>query len=211
MFKTVYCCKCAPNNFENEVKVSDLIFKGKVIAINNKLNEHVIVFLAEKNWKGKQQDTIFLSTGLDQASCELKVKIGESYIVYSSNGSVNVCSRTKKYEQSIDEFRLNYLFSQDYNLSNVELISNDENDYIKKLTNSFSNYIDKKIVFTLNHRIQMKNDWIKNSLNYDQPSIQIIELSHEERLKYKADYLFVTWSKQEVNEKIKERILEQMK
>ncbi len=211
MSKTAYGCICNPNNFESEVNLSDLIFKGKVIDIKKTTNEILLVFLTEKTWKGKHQDTCFLSTGLDRANCELKTEIGENYIVYSSNDRVNLCSRTKKVELSFDEFRLNYLFSHQHKMSQIENISYDENDYIKKLTNSMSNYLDKKIVFTLNHRIQIKNEWIKNSLNYDSPSIQIIELSHEERLKYKADYVFITWSKQEVNEKIKRRILNQIK
>ena len=64
------------------MKSSDLVFKGKVHKILKGENEQKIVFIPDKVWKGKQQDTYFLSTGLDQASCELKTKEGESQRTY---------------------------------------------------------------------------------------------------------------------------------
>jgi hypothetical protein len=211
MSKTAYGCKCNPNNFESEVNVSDLIFKGKVIDVKKVINENIIVFLTEKTWKGKQQDTYFLSTGLDQGNCGLRTEIGENYIVYSSNESVNLCSRTKKARGVIDELRLNYLFNNLVKSNEIEKINNEENEYIKVLANSKLNYRDKKIVFTINHKILNKKEWFKITFNYDNPSIQIIELNNEERLKYHTDYLFVTWSKQKVTEKVKRRILDQIK
>lgn len=204
---SAFACKCAQNSFSNEIKNSELIFKGRVHKIQKGEKEQKIVFITEKIWKGQQQDTFILSTGLDQASCELKTKVGESYIVYSSNNSVNACSRTR-IATNIDEIRLNFLFSE---LDQEDSINSAENEYLKVLSKSKISFQNKKIIFTINHKITTKSDWHKSTFGYDEPAIQLLELTEKEKQIYNADYIFVTWSKQKVNDKIKNKILSQIK
>jgi hypothetical protein len=206
-FNYTFGCKCAPTDFANEVKSSELVFKGKVHKILKGENEQKIVFIPDKVWKGKQQDTYILSTGLDQASCELKTKEGESYIVFSSNNSVNICSRTR-IAKKIDEVKLNFLFSE---LDQADSINSAENEYLKAITKSKKSFQNKKIIFTLNHKITTKSDWHKSTFGYDEPTIQLLELNEKEKQIYNIDYIFVTWSKQEANDKIKYKILKQIK
>ena len=39
----------------------------------------------------------------------------------------------------------------------------------------------------------------------------VLELNEKEKQMYTADYIFITWSKQKVNDKIKNKILNQIK
>ena len=137
----------------------------------------------------------------------MKTKEGESYIVYSSNNHVNICSRTR-IAKKIDEVRLNFLFSE---LEQADSINSAENEYLKAITKSKNNFQNKKIIFTLNHKITTKNYWHKSTFGYDEPAIQLLELNEKEKQIYNADYIFVTWSKQEANDKIKYKILKQIK
>jgi hypothetical protein len=65
--------------------------------------------------------------------------------------------------------------------------------------------------WSINKQITTKSNWYKNTLEYKEPAIELLRLNEKEKQIYKADYIFITWSKQKENDKIKNKILKQIK
>jgi len=119
-----YACSCISKaNVKNEIKTSDVVIIGKVVAeksftievdsfpmLNINLKEYT--FLIEKKLKGKtQQDTLKIVTGIGNGDCGFKFLLGKKYIVYASFTDIgpelspqtfnflftDICRRTREY------------------------------------------------------------------------------------------------------------------
>lgn len=80
----------------------DLIYKGEVLGVIEKREkwEKVIKFSIKKVYKGKTEtDTVSLKTGLDEASCGLNFKEGQTWMIFASDNKGNyytgLCTRSK--------------------------------------------------------------------------------------------------------------------
>lgn len=105
----------------------DLVFKGEVVSVteNKEAWEKRIKFEIKKLYKGNTEtDTLSVTTGLDGASCGLNIKVGQTWMIFSSyrGGAYNsgLCSRSK--------------------LLNVDLIKRLEVIADKKFVKKYSSY-----------------------------------------------------------------------
>ena len=94
---STYCCTCIGEaTIYQELKRSDIVFKGKVISkeiieFRDTLMTDVVIQKAKytlsvlANFKGRiKNETITIITGLGGGDCGFSFEIGKEYIVYSS-------------------------------------------------------------------------------------------------------------------------------
>lgn len=109
-------CKCLPLNWEEETAVSEKIFQGKVIAVNNNRFDIEVLEI----WKGEFVSNVFqLMQGA--TSCTSRTfEMGEEYLFYTQGNEVSNCSRTVEYYLTIDAELLNAKFKGVGNLTVIE-------------------------------------------------------------------------------------------
>ncbi|NOS93296.1 MAG: hypothetical protein HOP30_15365 [Cyclobacteriaceae bacterium] len=105
-----------PLNWEEETAVSEKIFQGKVIAVNNNRFDIEVLEI----WKGEFVSNVFqLMQGA--TSCTSRTfEMGEEYLFYTQGNEVSNCSRTVEYYLTIDAELLNAKFKGVGNLTVIE-------------------------------------------------------------------------------------------
>ena len=109
----VYACKCVtPGPPSEELGNSDLVISGRVVSIQSidgrdgaaadpdaeapDFGVYGIELDVEAVWKGTAQETVYLTTNRDSASCGFTFVEGASYVIYAQDDlNVNRCSRTR--------------------------------------------------------------------------------------------------------------------
>ena len=102
-----YACSCVPHDSPSEeLERSALVFMGRVVSVrefergdNTKtsLDPTTVEFDVQTVWKGSNYGTMFLKTFRDGSACGFSFREGETYVVYSHDGStVYICSRTRR-------------------------------------------------------------------------------------------------------------------
>ena len=100
-----YACSCIwPDSPSEELANSAAVFMGRVVSVRefergdntaNSLDPTTVEFDVQTVWKGSNYSTMFLKTFRDGSACGFSFTEGETYVVYSHDGStVNICSRT---------------------------------------------------------------------------------------------------------------------
>jgi hypothetical protein len=85
-------CSCAESAFDNELKHTDAVFKGKILSVHldtvnaakgfEGLNETIYTVLISQVYKGKiVSDTVSVITG---PVCGVTLGIGDSYLIYAT-------------------------------------------------------------------------------------------------------------------------------
>ena len=216
-FTNGFACKCSYQNLENEIDLADLIFKG--IPINKKQIDSKMIykFTVDKVWKGDKTDTIEVKTGLGGQDCGMIFEIGKTYIVFVKNGQTSHCRKNAQIDSTHIDLKLDYKFTNDF----TEAFKNQE----KKLNTQESQYLnrrfsdelehfdfkDKSIIFTTSMSVISKSDWIETNLGYENPSVELVQLTKQEKEETGYDAILVTWSKFILTDKMKGKILRQLK
>ena len=212
-----YSCRCTFMNLKSEVDFADLIFQGVPIEKEQIESKFSYKFVVEKIWKGAKADTIRLETHIDSRNCEMIFELNKSYIVFSKNYQTSYCRRNSLANDTFDNLKLDYILLDKYNLdsfvdTNSQLNTN-ESDYLKRQFIDLSNKYDftnKSILFTSNLRTISKKEWFQSFWSYDIPSVQLVELTEEERLETGYDAILVTYSKRYIDDRLKKKILKQI-
>lgn len=216
-FTNGFACKCSYQNLNNEIDSADLIFQG--IPIDKKLVDSKMIyqFSVDKIWKGDKSDTIEIKTGLGEQDCGMIFEIGKNYVVFAKNGETSHCRKNAVIDSTHIDLKLDYKFTTDFvdAFKNQEKKLNvQESEYLNRHFNSeFEKYDfkDKSIIFTHSTLVISKSDWIATNWEYDNPSVELVELTKEEKEETGYDAILVTWSKFLLTDKMKERILKRIK
>ena len=102
-----YACECfPPGSPSEELANSTAVFMGQVISIRefersdnstSGADPTTVEFDVQTVWKGSNYGTMFLTTRRDESACGFSFRKGETYVVYSHDGStVSLCSRTRR-------------------------------------------------------------------------------------------------------------------
>lgn len=107
--KLSFACQC-PLTALNDAEVNkyDLIFKGRISAINNKTNSNSeAIFTVDELYKGNvAQNFKVLFNETDE--CKLELRVGDEWIIYTNyhqidNAKLDFCSRSRKYIKNLKE------------------------------------------------------------------------------------------------------------
>ncbi len=103
VYANAFACKCLPMTWEEETTVSEKIFHGKVVAVN----DYRFAIEVLEIWKGEFASNKFqLVQGA--TSCTSRVFAqGEEYLFYVNGNEVSNCSRTAIYHRTSDPELLN--------------------------------------------------------------------------------------------------------
>jgi len=213
-----YSCKCYQMNLEMEIDSADLIFRGIPIFKKQIDSKMIYKFSVEKVWKGEKSDTIEIKTGLGGQDCGMIFEMGKNYIVYSKNGQTTHCRRNAMADKTFDGLKLDYLFLPEYSLTSFKnpdkQLNDKESEYLNR---QFSDFIDaydfknKSIIFTSNLTVIDKKTWFDRFWFYDRPVTYIVKLTDKEKSETGYDAILVTYCKMMITDKIKEKILKQVK
>ena len=114
-----YACSCVePDPPAEALANSTVVFAGRVVAIRGfDIPESGIVSTADLGtielkvstvWKGPVQETMFVTTVRNGASCGFTFTEGEEYVIYSRGDAtlpeVSLCSRTRPASQAQEDF-----------------------------------------------------------------------------------------------------------
>lgn len=96
-------CECPKEkiSLEAEIEQSDIVFTGKVVAINYGANLDTVKVEGDLGWKGVNKGPILLQTNFDAWSCDVEFTEGESYIIF---GKYPDASETAGSESRLDRF-----------------------------------------------------------------------------------------------------------
>lgn len=213
-----YACDCALSSLKTEIERSAEIFQGKVLK-KEKVNHNYIYQFEVKNvWKGTTEVKKSIKTGLGGGDCGVNFEVGKSYIVFSNNGKTNRCKRTAEISETNDNLKLNYFFSKkSINMSfknNNKKLDAAESDYLNK---EFINrqldfdFSGKSIAFTSNTTFISKSLWFESNWNHNEPAVQLIKLTKEEKETLGYDAILVTWCKVKITKKLRKRLIEKLK
>ena len=115
-----YACSCVENGSPiEELANSAAVFMGRVVSVHeldpgdslwggarhvSSSDPTTIGFAVQTVWKGPLFQTTYLTTHRSEASCGFTFVEGETYIVYSRDGStVSLCSRTARLSEAMDD------------------------------------------------------------------------------------------------------------
>lgn len=211
-----FSCKCYKMNLKYEIDSAEYIFRG--IPINKKQIDSKMIykFSVDKVWKGEKSDTIVIKTGLGGQDCGMVFEIGKTYIVYSKNGQTSYCRRNSLIDSTYDDLKLDYKLTDYFSSAfiNQEKILNDkESEYLNRQFNKLPNHYDfkdKAIAFTSSTMVITKSEWIKTNWEHDNPSVELLVLTEQEKKETGFDSVLVTWSKFKITDKMRNRILKQL-
>lgn len=216
-FTNGFACKCAILGLESEIDNADLIFQGTPINKEQIESRMIYKFSVDKIWKGDKSDTIEIKTGLGGQDCGMIFEIGRTYVVFAHNGETSHCRKNEKIESTYIDLKLDYKFSSEFTnaFKNQEKkLDIQESEYLNRQFRDelpTFDFKDKAIIFTTSMKVISKTDWFKNNWEYDSPSIELVELTNEEKEETGYDAILVTWSKIVTTDKIKIYILNQIK
>ena len=130
-------CECVSLSFAEEVSRADYIFIGTVLDGYSHSEDYVhkdmhYRFSIQKVFKGTRTDTV--ATGFGGGDCGMGFKLGETYLVYTTNGATTACRRNELLAKSSDVGRLLYLFEPGFaatvGKSNAPLLTENEAIYL---------------------------------------------------------------------------------
>ena len=202
---------------KNEIDLADLIFQGTPITKKQVDSKMTYYFSVDKIWKGDKSDTIEIKTGLGGQDCGMIFEIGKTYVVFANNGETSYCRKNSLIDSTLNNLKLNYKFTKEFAeaFKNQEKkLNTQESEYLNQQFNGlFDNYNfkDKSIIFTISLSVITKADWIETNWEYDNPSVELVELTKEEKEETGYDAILVTWSKFILTDKMKAKILKQLK
>ncbi len=209
-----YACKCNQMNLKNEIDSADLIFQGTPFEKNQIDSKMIYKFYVDKIWKGNHSDTLEIKTGLGGQDCGMIFEIGKTYIVFSKNSSTSHCRKNVLVDSTLIDLKLDYLFSKYFSTafknSDKELTKMESEYLNQQFDKPNYDFTDKSIIFTSSSTVITKSDWINTNLWYDNPSIQVVKLTENEKVETGFDAILVTWSKRMITEKMKYIILKQI-
>ena len=209
-----YACKCYQMNLKNEIDFADLIFQGTPFEKNQINSKMIYKFYVDKIWKGNHSDTMVIETGLGGQDCGMIFEIGKTYIVFSKNGSTSHCRKNSLVDSTLIDLKLDYLFLKDFSTAfknSDKKLTKIESQYLNQQFGKQNyDFTNKSIIFTSNCTIISKSEWINTNFWYDNPSIQIVKLNEQEKMRTGFDAILVTWCKKKVTKRMKKRILKQM-
>ena len=216
-FTNGFACRCSYQNLKKEIDSADLIFQG--IPIDKKQVDSKIIyqFSVDKIWKGDKLETIEIKTGLGEQDCGMVFEIGKSYVVFTKNGETTHCRKNVLIDSTHIDLKLDYIFMNDFvnAFKNQEMkLNSQESEYFNRhFKSELNNYDfkDKSIILTNSTLVISKSDWIETNWEYDNPSIELVELTKEEKEETGYDAILVTWSKFLLTDKMKKQILSQIK
>lgn len=212
-----YSCSCYQMNLKNEIDSANLIFQGIPIGKKQIDSKMIYQFSVDKIWKGDKADTIEIKTGLGGQDCGMIFEIGKTYVVFAKNRETSHCRKNVLADSSHIDLKLDYKFTKDFAeaFKNQEKkLVTQESEYLNRQFNGlFENYDfkDKSIIFTSSTFVISKSDWIETNWEYDNPSVELVELTKQEKEETGYDAILVTWSKFILTDKMKQRILKQLK
>jgi len=139
---SAHACECVSQSFSDEVGRADYIFIGT--ALDKYSHEEGYThkdihyrFSIQKVFKGNRADTVI--TGLGSGDCGTNFKLGETYLIYVTNGRTTACRRNQLVVESSDLGRLLYLFEKDFaatvGQSNELLLTENEAIYLSHIIN----------------------------------------------------------------------------
>ncbi|MFA5330267.1 MAG: hypothetical protein WC384_20910 [Prolixibacteraceae bacterium] len=216
-FTKGYSCKCNQMGIESEIDSADLIFQGIPIDKKQIDSKMIYKFSVEKVWKGNESDTISIKTGLGGPDCGMVFELGKSYVVYANHFETTYCRRNELIDSTFDDLKLDFKFASDFSntfIYNEKRLNSKEAEYLnRQFAKEIPNYdfTDKSILFTTSMSIISKSDWIKTNWKHDSPSVELVILTEEEKIQSGYDAILVTWSKFMINDKMKSKILKQIK
>ena len=216
-FTNGFACECSYQNLENEIDLADLIFQGVPIGkkqIDSKMNYQ---FLISKVWKGVKSDTIEIKTGLGGQDCGMIFEIGKAYVVFAKNGETSHCRKNTQIDSTNIDLKLDYKFTKDFSdaFKNQEKkLNTQESEFLnRQFKSELVNYDfnNKAIIFTTSISVISKTDWIKINWKHENLSVELVELTKQEKEETGYDAILVTWSKVILTDKMKRKILDQLK
>ena len=213
-----YSCSCNLMNLQNEIDIADLIFQGIPKEKEQVGSKFIYTFVVEKIWKGENADTIRIETNMYGQSCGMPFDLYKSYIVFSRDYQTSHCRRNSLVNETFDNLKLDYIllekyYSDSFIDTNKQLNTN-ESEYLKRQFPDVSkkyDFTNKSILFTSNTRTITKKEWFQRFLSYDNPAIQLVELTEKEKIETDYDAILVTYSKRYITENHKKNILKQVK
>ena len=216
-FTNGFACKCSYQNIKNEIDLADLIFQGTPINKKQVDSKMIYQFSVDKIWKGYKSDTIEIKTGLGGQDCGMIFEIGKTYIVFAINGETSHCRKNVLIDSTHIDLKLDYKFTKyfaDAFKNQEKKLNIPESEYLnRQFNNELENYDfkDKSIIFTTSTLVISKNDWIETNWEHENPSVELVELTKQEKEETGYDAILVTWSKFLLTDKMKEKILKQLK
>ena len=204
-------------NLRNEIDSADLIFQGIPFDKKQIDSKMIYRFSVGKIWKGEKSDTIEIKTGLGGPDCGMIFELGKAYIVYSKHFETTYCRRNKLVDSTLDDLKLDFKFMPDFSnafIDNEKRLNSKESEYLnRQFEKTFKDYdfTDKSILFTYSTKAISKSDWIYTNWEYDSPSVELVKLTESEKQQTGYDAILVTWSKFMINDKMKTKILKQIK
>lgn len=216
-FTKGFACNCLYQNIENEIELADLIFQG--VPVNKKEIDSKMIyqFIIEKVWKGVKSDTIEIKTGLGGKDCGMIFKLGKAYVVFAKNGETSHCRKNAQIDSTNIDLKLDYIFTINYSKAfknHEKKLNSQESEYLnRQFKRELENYDfkDKAIIFTSSMSVITKVDWIKINWKFENPSIELVELTEQEKEETGYDAILVTWSIFKLTDKMKKNILNQLK
>jgi hypothetical protein len=131
LFNSYSCCCAFWGSVENDIKVSKLIIKGKVIKKRKivlsrkffgnelyKIHGFLNTIEIDKTYKGKKREYIKIISGKGGGDCGFRFKKGKSYIIFSSHKrtykmknffTTSICTSTSIYSKQDEENILKYI------------------------------------------------------------------------------------------------------
>lgn len=212
-----FACRCSYQNLKNEIDSADLIFQGIPIDKKQVDSKMIYQFSVDKIWKGDKLDTIEIKTGLGGQDCGMIFEIGKSYIVFAKEGETSHCRKNVLIDSTHIDLKLDYKLTNDFSdaFKNQEKkLNTQEGEYLNRQFNrELENYDfkDKSIIFTTSMSVISKTDWIETNWTHENPSVELVELSEQEKEETGYDAILVTWSKFILTDKMKKRVLKQLK
>lgn len=212
-----FACKCAYQNLKNEIDLADLVFQGTPIDKKQVDSKMIYQFSVDKIWKGDKSDTIEIKTRLGGQDCGMVFELGKTYVVFAKNGETSHCRKNAQIDSTPIDLKLDYKFTNDFSeafKNNEKKLNTQESEYLnRQFKRELENYDfkDKAIIFTTSTSVISKADWIETNWEYDNPSIELVEMTKKEKEKTGYDAILVTWSKFLLTDKMKKRILKQIK
>lgn len=216
-FTNGFACKCSYQIIENEIELADMIFQGVPIHKKQIDSKMIYQFLVDKVWKGVKLDTIEIITGLGGEDCGMFFELGTTYVVFAKNGETSNCRKNAQIDSTHIDLKLDYKFKIGFSeaFNNQEKILNyQESEYLnRQFKREVKNYDfkEKAIIFTTSMSVISKVDWINTNWKHENPSVELVELTQQEKEETGYDAILVTWSKFRMTSKMKRKILKQLK
>ena len=211
-----HACKCRMLAFSEEVAEADQIFLGTVL---NKViaDRTYYLFTVEKTFKGKNNDTVMISTGLGGADCGAVFEVGTAYIIYSYNKQTTLCRRNALAESNDDLIKLRFLFDTNFSVdigkTNNPLLTNSEAEYFNaELIRQRENFDfhGKKVALVLSGSVLGKHQYFKRWGGQTVVNNLILLTEEEKQRANGYDAIIVSWRKQGVSKGFRKKLVKRL-